>query len=71
VVAAPQLPIPMLLQGISADLHELAIYYYVDQMSQEEIALVLGVSQRTVSNRLQQFRCALESAWGVRAKEVV
>ena len=68
---APQLSLELLLRGLPTELHELAIYYYVDQMSQEEIALVLGVSQRTVSNRLQQFRLALETAWDIRAKEVI
>jgi RNA polymerase sigma-70 factor (ECF subfamily) len=70
---ALQLSLSLLLQGIAPPLHELAVYYYVDQMSQDEIALVLGVSQRTVSSRLREFRGALQSAWGMhgaRAAEV-
>jgi RNA polymerase sigma-70 factor, ECF subfamily len=63
---APQQSLALLLQGIAEHLHELAIYYYLDQMSQDEIALVLGVSQRTVSSRLREFRGALERAWDLR-----
>jgi RNA polymerase sigma-70 factor, ECF subfamily len=53
---APELPVALLLRGVPEELHAIAIYYYVDRMSQDEIAEVLGVAQRTVSNRLKQFR---------------
>jgi RNA polymerase sigma-70 factor, ECF subfamily len=52
----PEVPIDLILHGIPEELHAIAIYYYVDQMSQDEIAAALGVSQRTVSNRLKEFR---------------
>ena len=52
----PELPVALLLRGVPEELHAIAIYYYVDRMSQDEIAEVLGVAQRTVSNRLKQFR---------------
>jgi len=45
-----------LLQQLPRELAEVAIYYYVDQMNQDEIATLLGVSERTVRNRLREFR---------------
>jgi DNA-directed RNA polymerase specialized sigma24 family protein len=58
-VAAP-LPVAALLEGIPARLQEIALYYGVDEMTQDEIALVLGISQKTVSNRLQELRALLQ-----------
>jgi RNA polymerase sigma-70 factor (ECF subfamily) len=52
----------LLLQRIPPDLQELAVYSAIDQMSQDEIALVLGVSQKTVSNRLHALRALLDPA---------
>ena len=45
-----------LLQQLPRELAEVAIYYYVDQMNQDEIAVLLGISERTVRNRLRDFR---------------
>jgi RNA polymerase sigma-70 factor (ECF subfamily) len=36
-------------------LQEVAVLYYVDGLEQEQVAEVLGVSRRTVINRLQEF----------------
>jgi RNA polymerase sigma-70 factor (ECF subfamily) len=59
--AAPApLPVAALLEGIPARLQEIAIYYGLDEMTQDEIALVLGVSQKTVSNRIQELRALLQ-----------
>jgi RNA polymerase sigma-70 factor (ECF subfamily) len=44
-----------LLRKLPVELREVAVYYYVDQMDQREIAELVGVSERTVRNRLQQF----------------
>jgi DNA-directed RNA polymerase specialized sigma24 family protein len=52
-------------------LQEIAVYYGVDQMSQDEIALVLGVSQKTVSNRIQELRVLLADPPSGRALEVL
>ena len=35
-------------------------YYYVDKMKHEEIAELLGVSRRTIGNRLTRFGAAKE-----------
>jgi RNA polymerase sigma-70 factor (ECF subfamily) len=67
--ATPGLPLQLLLRGIPEELHALAVHYYLDQMSQDEIAVALGLSQRTVSNRLKEFRAVIERAWGLSAKE--
>jgi DNA-directed RNA polymerase specialized sigma24 family protein len=61
-VATPSLPTQLLLQGIPRHLQEIAIFYGLDQMSQQEIALVLGLSQKTVSNRIRELRSWLEDA---------
>jgi DNA-directed RNA polymerase specialized sigma24 family protein len=58
----PALSTQLLLQGVPVRLHEIAIYYGLDGMSQEEIALVLGVSQKTVSNRISELRSWLVDA---------
>lgn len=52
----------LLLQRVPAELEEIAIYSAVDQMSQDEIALVMGVSQKTVSNRIRALRAILDPA---------
>ena len=46
------------LDQVPAELCEIAIYYFVDQMNQDEIAAIVGVSRRTVGNRLDEFRAA-------------
>jgi RNA polymerase sigma-70 factor (ECF subfamily) len=51
-----QLMIQRLLEQIPDELREIAIYYHVDHMNQDEIAAIIGVSRRTVGNRLEQFK---------------
>jgi RNA polymerase sigma-70 factor (ECF subfamily) len=58
----PSLPAQLLLRGLPEHLQEVAIYYGLDQMSQDEIALVLGLSQKTVSNRIREVRAWLAEA---------
>jgi len=51
-----------LLAKVPEELGEIAVYYYVDQMKQDEIAERLGVSRRTVGNRLEAFLLAARAA---------
>lgn len=44
-----------ILAQVPEDLQEVAIYHYVDELSQAEIAEILGVSRRTIGNRLASF----------------
>jgi RNA polymerase sigma-70 factor (ECF subfamily) len=57
-----RLTVGQVLSGLPDDLREIAIYYFVDQMNQDEIAEVLGVSRRTVGNRLEEFRVRARAA---------
>lgn len=59
----PAVDLPALLAGFPEELQEIAVYYFVDEMSQDEIARLLGVSQRTVSNRLSAFRVLARTVW--------
>jgi RNA polymerase sigma-70 factor (ECF subfamily) len=56
--ADASLTVRALLRSVPESLQEIAIYYFVDQMSQDEIAALLGIPRRTVSFRLAQFRTA-------------
>jgi RNA polymerase sigma-70 factor (ECF subfamily) len=58
-VVDPGLSLPMFLRGVPKHLHEVAIYYGLDGMSQDEIGMVLGLSQKTISNRLRELRAVL------------
>jgi RNA polymerase sigma-70 factor (ECF subfamily) len=44
------------LSRVEEELATVAVYYYVDDMDQAEIAAVLGVSRRTIGYRLDRFR---------------
>jgi RNA polymerase sigma factor (sigma-70 family) len=45
-----------LLDQVPEDIQEMAVHYFVDQMSQDEIALLMSVPRRTIGYRLEQFR---------------
>lgn len=67
------LTVRALLRDMPDDLQELAIYYFVDDMSQAEIAALTGIPRRTIGYRLEQFRSriqALEAAPAVAVLEV-
>lgn len=53
-----RLAVAELLARVSDHLREIAVYYYVDELSQDEIAEIVGVSRRTVGYRLEEFRAA-------------
>jgi RNA polymerase sigma factor (sigma-70 family) len=63
---APQpemrLELARILERLPEGLREIAVYYYLDDMKQDEIAEVIGVSQRTISARLDEFRAAVADA---------
>jgi RNA polymerase sigma-70 factor (ECF subfamily) len=50
-----QILIRCVLERVPAELQDVAVYYYVDELSHDEIASILGVSRRTVGNRLAIF----------------
>jgi RNA polymerase sigma factor (sigma-70 family) len=52
------------LREVPEPLREIAIYYYLDQMNQDEIAELCGISRRTVGNRLEEFRSLAREAAG-------
>jgi RNA polymerase sigma factor (sigma-70 family) len=60
-----------LLKQLPRELAEVAIYYYVDQMNQDEIATLLGISERTVRNRLRDFRAAARERLDPESEEEV
>lgn len=68
-VGSPELSVSLLLKNLPEGLQEIAVYYGIDEMSQDEIAALLGISQKTVSNRLQQIRAKLERAGWCRRVE--
>lgn len=51
------------LTKLPEDLQAIAIYYYLDRMTQEEIAEIVGCSRRTVSDH-RQIRCRVKKACG-------
>ena len=50
------LTVRSLLRDVPDKLQELAVYYFVDEMSHAEIAALTGIPRRTVGYRLEQFR---------------
>jgi RNA polymerase sigma-70 factor, ECF subfamily len=69
--AEDRIGVDQLLQKLPRDLCEVAIYYHVDQMGQDEIAALLGVSERTVRNRLKQFRDAARDELALEPEEAL
>lgn len=59
-----RLTLRSVLDRVPATLREIAVYYYLDQLSHEEIAKLTGVSRRTVGNRLVEFHAAARVAAG-------
>jgi RNA polymerase sigma-70 factor (ECF subfamily) len=48
--------VAQVLARVPEELQDVAIYFFVDGLTYDEIAPLLGVSRRTVSNRLSAFR---------------
>jgi RNA polymerase sigma factor (sigma-70 family) len=53
-----------LLSKVPRDQAEVAVYHFIDEMSQDEIAQLLGVSRRYVRDRLEAFLTKARSALG-------
>ena len=56
------LTVRALLVNLPEQVQEIAIYYFVDQMSQDEISAMLSIPRRTVGYRLEQFRSLARAA---------
>jgi RNA polymerase sigma factor (sigma-70 family) len=57
-----RLTVAQLLKQMPEQLREIAVYHFVDQLSRDEIAVLLAISPRTVHNRLVAFRELARSA---------
>jgi RNA polymerase sigma-70 factor (ECF subfamily) len=44
-----------ILEDVPCELQDIAVYHYVDELSHDEIACIVGMSRRTVGNRLAAF----------------
>lgn len=66
-----RLTLTAVLARVPEHLREIAVYYYLDQMSHDEIAQLMGVSRRTVGNRLVEFHAAARLVAGEARKRVV
>jgi RNA polymerase sigma-70 factor (ECF subfamily) len=45
-----------ILRLVPEELQDVAVYFFLDELTYDEIAALIGVSKRTVSNRLSAFR---------------
>ena len=68
--AEQKVTLAAILRQVPDELREIAVYYYVDQMSHDEIAALVKVSRRTVGNRLDEFRRVARAAAEPRGMEV-
>lgn len=57
-----KLSLTTVLARVPDALREIAVYFYLDQMSHDEIARLTGLSRRTVGNRLVEFHTAARLA---------
>jgi RNA polymerase sigma-70 factor (ECF subfamily) len=64
ISVADRMTLTTVLARVPEHLREIAVYYYLDQMSHEEIAGLTGLSRRTVGNRLVEFHTAARFAAG-------
>jgi len=55
-VAEDQVAVKEILSRVPDELGQIAVYYFIDHMKQEEIAEIIGVSRRTIGNRLEEFK---------------
>ena len=55
-IAEDRVAVKQLLALVPEELGQIAVYYFVDHMKQDEIAEIMGVSRRTIGNRLEEFK---------------
>lgn len=55
-IAETRATLGWVLARLPGELSEVAVYFYIDEMSLDEIAELLSVSRRTVAYRLRDFR---------------
>jgi len=48
--------VQQILTRVPEELQDVAVYFFVDELTYDEIAHLIGTSRRTVSNRLTAFR---------------
>lgn len=48
-----------ILRRVPEEVQDIAVYFFLDQLTYDEIARLTGLSRRTVSNRLSSFRDAI------------
>jgi RNA polymerase sigma-70 factor (ECF subfamily) len=48
--------VAQILTRVPEELQDVAVYFFVDELTYDEIAPLLGISRRTVGNRLAAFR---------------
>ena len=48
--------VAQVLASLPEDLRAIAVYYFIDQMSHDEIASIVGLSRRTIGNRVDELR---------------
>jgi RNA polymerase sigma-70 factor, ECF subfamily len=53
------------LRQLPREVCEVAVYAHLDRLGQEEIAALLGLSPRTVRNRLREFQARAQLALGL------
>lgn len=58
--ADARLSLQRILSVVPDELQDIAVYYYVDELSHEEIAGIVGVSRRTIGNRLATFHALVK-----------
>jgi RNA polymerase sigma factor (sigma-70 family) len=64
VHADARLAVTQLLARAPDDLQQVALCYYVDDLSHQEIAAAFGVSRRTIGNRLAAFEALAAELFG-------
>jgi RNA polymerase sigma-70 factor (ECF subfamily) len=60
-----KLALAQVLDRLPEEICEMAVYAHLDRMSRDEISAMMGVSARTVGNRLKQFQAEARRVLGL------